>query len=165
MAKPVLTKKNQLDDPCLCIWINSLAAPVKTTLIQMLNLVINLITSLIQAMKLVIELVANYDVELKILALQTAVEIEKSIVLPLQAPFALLINMAKPYADCDYVNSMLKVITNGRNKFLGPTEQNIRDIEDIIDELEESKKQIDSWDRYISVLNDTKYMITNLCGV
>lgn len=164
MAKPSFTA-DSLQSPCICFFANSLAAPVKNMLVQLISTVVSIATTIIQFLKMIGTLVTNIDKEIAIYALNTALEVEKAFVRPLESPFMLLTKMAKPYSDCDYINTFLKGLKVVRKEVIGPVEKQIRQFEDMVDTLEDQKKRYDKLDSVLSMLNDFKTALTDVCGV
>jgi hypothetical protein len=164
MAKPLMQKKSQLESPCVCLFVNSLAVSVKNMLTQLITTIVNVCKSLLVAIKLIGTLCNNYDKELKIYGYTVLLEAEKAVARPLESPFLLLTKMTKPYADCDYITTFLGFLKYVRTKVIGPTEKHIKDIENMIDTLEDQKKQWDGMDRAISALDDFNNVISSYCG-
>ena len=164
MAKPALQFQGQLETPCVCFWFNSLLAPVKNMITQLISTVVTACKAILVAIKVIGTLVNNIDKELKIKGYTIALEAAKAVVRPLESPFLLLTKMTKPYADCSYINTFLKGLKFVRTKAIGPTEKKIREVEDLIDALEDAKKDWDALDRAISAMDDFNNVINNWCG-
>lgn len=163
MAKPSFTSSS-LQSPCICFWVNSLAAPVKNSIIQLITTVITAATTIVNFLKLIGTLVTNIDKELKIKGLNIAIDAAKAIVRPLEAPSNLLVKLMKPYSDCDYLNTWMKSVKDFNKNVIGPVEKKIRDAEDMVDALEDEKRRWTKLDDALSVMNDFKNAIENFCG-
>lgn len=165
MAKPVLKNKNQLQDPCLCFWLNSLGSPVKNMITGLISTVVNTAKAILLAAKTIGTLMTNIDKEIQIYSFETAINLEKAIMQPLQAPFALLTKAAQPYADCDYVKTFLTSIKSVKKTLFSRWTNQIKEFEDMVDSLEMAKKQWDGVDRAISTLTDINNAISTLCDM
>ena len=164
MAKPVLEYIEDLESPCVCLWFNSLLAPVKNMITQLISTVVTVCKAILVGLKLIGTLLTNYDKELKIYGLTVALEAAKTIVRPLESPFLLLTKLTKPYADCDYITKFIGWMKYVRTEAIGPTEKEIRKTEDLIDKLEDEKKRYEGFDRAISAMDDFNNVINNWCG-
>lgn len=164
MAKPTLEGKSGLQSPCVCVWLNSLAAPVKDSIIQMISTLTSILTTIIQFIKLVGTLVCNLDKEIAIYAMQAAIEAEQALIRPAQQPFNMLVKLTKPYSDCDYINTFVKGTKKIKNMTFGWIEKKVRDMEDMIDALEDKQVELDQLDNLISMLNDFNRTLSEFCG-
>lgn len=164
MTKPILTALNKLQSPCVCFFANSLAKPVKDILINTITVLVASATAIITFLKTIGTLITNIDKEIKIYAMQTALNFEKTLVRPLESPFALLTKMAKPYVDCDYINTFLTGVRTVRSFVFDPVDKQMRKFEDMIDQLEDEKKKWDQLDNVLSIMTDFKNAISSYCG-
>lgn len=163
MAKPSFTSSS-LESPCICFWLSSLAAPVKNSIVQLINTIITAATTIVNFLKLIGTLVTNIDKELKIAGLNIAIDAAKALVRPLEAPSTLVVKLMKPYSDCDYLNTWMSTIKKFNKSVIGPVEKQIRDAEDMVDTLEDDKRRWTALDDALSVMNDFKDAIQNVCG-
>lgn len=144
---------------CLCTFVQ-VVSPIKQTILGAVN---SAIASLALAKALIQLVPLSVEDQLKKVALETALDLEKQAANVAIAPITVLNSIVRPYSDCPPVANVSKVIKNAKDLVLSDLNELEYQVQLYIDQLENERLKVEQIDRWISSLNDFKDAL-DMCG-
>ena len=147
-------------DSCICNLVEMIG-PAKQDLSALLTGMIAILT----AVKTKAQLLSYQNIEdmLYKAALEAELAVLNKTIEPVEAPFRMVLGYTKALSDCDPTNTLATILKAARDSVLTPVYEYEYEVEQLIASIDDNRKQIDTFDRWISVLQDVQDAIEE-CG-
>ena len=139
-------------EKCICGFAK-LLGPTKATIVGLIDALV----AQLYAIKVIIQL-ANVDLEdlARQQALELLLESVDLVLVPVEAPFSIVLGYTKPFSDCPPVNNFAKIVKQVKNYVFGAVYEAYYEAEQYLEAMESKDREIDYIDRMIDALQNIK---------
>jgi hypothetical protein len=147
-----MASTNFLEKECACSFVQNLGA-FKDTFTGLIDAAITVLRT---AQATIALWPADLGDQLKRIEYEAEVTAIEAVMAPLAAPFSLVSNYLRPYADCPPIATAAGTINKVRNTVLDPLTKQKEEIQMLIDALNLEGTKIEQLQNMIDQLNDLK---------